>query len=209
MTMDVGKDIFLAGWIVLAVIRVRYRLIARGVPIVVNRKDARELMLLAQLAVGMVVVPALYVFTPLLDFANYHLPTWTAWLGAIVLAGALWLFWRSHAALRENFSDSLQLRQGHRLITSGVYARIRHPMYAGAWLWAVAQVLLLTNWLAGWSSLPTFGLLYFLRAPREEQMMLDQFGAEYQAYMDRTGRVIPHETSSGRQHWFGGSSIDR
>lgn len=188
---DIVTTIYLAGWTLLAIIRIRARFASARRPTVVNRKDSREIVLLAQLAIGMAVLPLVYVFTPYLDFANYRFQDATAWVGAAVMAGALWLFWRCHAALRENFSDSLQLRRGHELITTGVYTHIRHPMYAGGWLWSLAHVLLLHNWIAGWSSLLTFGILYFARVPREEQMMLERFGNQYRAYMDRTGRVIP------------------
>jgi protein-S-isoprenylcysteine O-methyltransferase Ste14 len=40
--------------------------------------------------------------------------------------------------------------------------------------------------------LALFAPLYFLRVPREERMMLDRFGEEFCAYMDRTGRVVPY-----------------
>ncbi|AUS08952.1 hypothetical protein C1X05_08910 [Laceyella sacchari] len=113
------------------------------------------------------------------------------WAGVMVLVVAFWLFWCSHADLGRNWSYTLELRKGHQLITSGVYEYIRHPMYAAIWMWGVAQVLLLHNWIAGWSHLLSFSLLYFLRVPREEQMMLNQFGEEYQSYMNRTGRIIP------------------
>jgi protein-S-isoprenylcysteine O-methyltransferase Ste14 len=109
----------------------------------------------------------------------------------IILAMAVWLFWRSHADLGRNWSPSLELREGHELVTEGVYRSVRHPMYASMWLWGVAQALLLQNWIAGWVSLVMFMPLYLLRVPREERMMLDEFGEEYRAYMDRTGRVIP------------------
>jgi len=33
--------------------------------------------------------------------------------------------------------------------------------------------------------------MYVLRVPREEQMMLEQFGEAYRVYMNQTGRVIP------------------
>jgi protein-S-isoprenylcysteine O-methyltransferase Ste14 len=33
--------------------------------------------------------------------------------------------------------------------------------------------------------------MYVLRVPREEQMMLEQFGEAYRMYMNQTGRVIP------------------
>ena len=64
-------------------------------------------------------------------------------------------------------------------------------MYAALWLWGVAQALLIHNWIAGFSQLVSFAVLYFLRVPREKRMMLDRFGAEYPAYIGRTGRVLP------------------
>jgi protein-S-isoprenylcysteine O-methyltransferase Ste14 len=112
-------------------------------------------------------------------------------VGIIILAMAVWLFWRSHADLGRNWSPSLELREGHELVTEGVYRLVRHPMYASMWLWGVAQALLLQNWIAGWVSLVMFMPLYLLRVPREERMMLDEFGEEYRAYMNHTGRVIP------------------
>ena len=77
------------------------------------------------------------------------------------------------------------------LVTDGIYSYIRHPIYAGLWLWAIAQPLLLQNWLAGFALLVLFTPLYFTRRPREEGLMLDYFGEEYRAYMGRTGRILP------------------
>lgn len=64
-------------------------------------------------------------------------------------------------------------------------------MYASQWLWSVAQPLLLQNWIAGWVGPLLFLPLYVLRVPREERMMLEQFGEAYRAYVSRTGRVFP------------------
>ena len=58
-------------------------------------------------------------------------------------------------------------------------------------LWGAATALLMTHWIAGLATLILFGLVYFVRVPREEQMMLDHFGEEYRAYLKRTGRVLP------------------
>ncbi len=80
---------------------------------------------------------------------------------------------------------------GHTLVAEGVYRTIRHPMYASQMLLGVAQILLLQNWIAGPAGLLLFLPLYWVRVPREEQMMLDQFGADYRAYMARTGRILP------------------
>jgi protein-S-isoprenylcysteine O-methyltransferase Ste14 len=65
-------------------------------------------------------------------------------------------------------------------------------MYASEWLSGIAQPLLLQNWVAGWAGLALFTPLYVLPVPREERMMLDRFGEEYRARMNRTGRLVPH-----------------
>jgi protein-S-isoprenylcysteine O-methyltransferase Ste14 len=140
---------------------------------------------------GLIFLPLVYLLTPWLDFADYRLPAWAGWAGAAVFAAALWLLWRSHADLGRHWSATLQVQQEHSLVTQGVYRSIRHPMYAAHWLWAVAQALLLQNWIAGPSMLVTFLPSYLVRVPREEQMMLDHFGQEYRQYMQRTGRVVP------------------
>jgi protein-S-isoprenylcysteine O-methyltransferase Ste14 len=64
-------------------------------------------------------------------------------------------------------------------------------MYASIFLWCVAQGLLLPNWLAGWSALVTFAVMYVVRTPREERMMCEFLGQPYRDYMARTGRLIP------------------
>ena len=77
-------------------------------------------------------------------------------------------------------------------MTNGVYQTVRHPMYTSLWLWVIAQGLVLTNWIAGLSGMATFGALYFTRVGAEEAMMLEQFGDQYQAYMQRTKRLLPY-----------------
>jgi protein-S-isoprenylcysteine O-methyltransferase Ste14 len=107
------------------------------------------------------------------------------------MAGALVVFWRAHADLGQNWSPTLQIREGHRLVTNGIYQSIRHPMYASQWLWVIAQALLLQNWIAGLGGVISFLPMYLLRVGPEEQMMVDEFGEEYRNYMGRTGRVLP------------------
>lgn len=191
------KAIYFVGWLGIFSVRLWYRWRARNNQIVVSRKDALEMALLALAFVGIVLVPLLYVLTSLLDFADYSLPPWAGWMGTGILAAALWLLWRSHADLGRNWSATLEVRQGHQLIVSGVYTHVRHPMYAAIMLWGLAQSLLLHNWIAGWSHVVSFLILYALRVPREERMMREQFGDAYRSYMERTGRIIPR--LSGKQ----------
>src|SRR5215813_2489015 len=105
----------------------------------VSRIDARERILLVSVGVASLLLPILYLFTPWLAFADYRLPIPAAWCGSAILVLALWLFWRSHADLGENWSITLELRLGHQFVRHGVYRSVRHPMYASILLWDVGQ----------------------------------------------------------------------
>ena len=135
--------------------------------------------------------PAIYVLTGQPKFAAYPFSPLLAWLGAATFALALWLFHRTHRELGRNWSVTLEIREQHALVTTGVYSRLRHPMYAAFWLWALAQALLLPNWIAGPAGLVGFGTLFLFRIGREERLMMETFGDEYRRYMARTHRIIP------------------
>ena len=160
----------------------------------VRAKDHRtttDALLTALPALGMFILPVIYVLTPWLDFADYHLPMWAGWIGVAIFAVAVWLLWRSHADLARNFSPRMEILEGHSLVTQGVFRHIRHPIYCAHLLWGIAQVFLLQNWIAGFSMLVTFVPGYLYRARVEEQMMIEHFGDEYREYQARTGRLFP------------------
>jgi len=182
--------IFLAFFVVGSVVRKVYTSRRRGVKAEKKRGGVLDIILVGSAGVGMT-VPLVYLFTPWLDFANYNLPGWSGWVGTAVFAGAIFMLWRSHADLGRNWSATLRITGQHSLVTSGVYRRIRHPMYTAHLLWAIAQGLLLANWIAGWAFLVLSVPLYLMRIPKEEQMMLEYFGEEYRLYISRTGRLIP------------------
>ena len=156
-----------------------------------RRVTSQEKTLLGLLSLGGLVAPLIYGFTNWLNFANYTLPTWAGWLGVLITAGAVFVFWRAHADLGINWSPTLEIREKHELITRGIYGVIRHPMYASQWLLSIATPLLLQNWIAGFLNLLVFIPFYLLRVKAEEQMMLDSFGTQYQEYIKNTGRVLP------------------
>ena len=188
--LNTFEVIYLAGFVVGSVIRKVYTAKSRGIKTTKNYSSVPDIILVSAAGVGMV-VPLLYLFTPWLDFANYKLPVWCGCIGTVVFAGAIFMLWRTHADLGLNWTARLRITCQHSLVTSGVYRRIRHPMYTAHLLWAIAQGLLLSNWLAGWAFLILSVPLYLVRIPKEEQMMLEHFGEEYRAYKSRTGRLIP------------------
>jgi protein-S-isoprenylcysteine O-methyltransferase Ste14 len=182
--------IYLIGLLAASVIRKRY-LKGMTQQEKINAIKGPDGLLLLLVAIAMFILPLTYIFTQKLDFANYYLPTWIGWLGAPTFAIALWLLWRSHKDLGKNFSLTTETKEEQTLVTTGVYKKIRHPMYTAHLIWAIAQAMLLQNWIAGPSFFIASILLYIKRIPREEEMMIKEFGKEYEDYMEKTGRLLP------------------
>ncbi|MEM1217303.1 MAG: protein-S-isoprenylcysteine O-methyltransferase [Bacteroidota bacterium] len=159
--------------------------------IVVDQKTTTEKVLLFLVFLGLFILPLLFLVSPWLGFADFEAPIGASIAGMLLIPPSWWLFYRSHKDLGMNWSPSLEVREGHTLITNGVYQRMRHPMYSAIWLWCFVQALLLPNLVAGLAGLVTFGLMYFIRVPQEEKMMLDKFGEQYENYRQRTGRILP------------------
>jgi protein-S-isoprenylcysteine O-methyltransferase Ste14 len=191
MTPAISKLAFAVlaiGWYL---IRYRHARRSRREAVLRSDRGPRETALLLVSLTGLGLIPFFYLATSAPRFAAYAFHPAQAWLGVLFAAASLLMFHLTHRALGRNWSISLDVREGHQLITDGVYRSVRHPMYTAFWLWAVAQALLLPNWVAGCSGIVGFGILFFGRVAREEQMMLDTFGDRYRDYMARTNRVIP------------------
>ena len=186
----IAKALILAATAVMIAIRAPHGHRSRGIRVVKTRKGALEIGLLTLAWLGFF-VPLIWIASPAFWFAEYPLRGGPLILGVICFVIGLWLFYRSHADLGRNWSITLEVREGHRLITQGVYRRIRHPMYSALVLYAVAHALVIPNWVAGPSNLVAFAVLFALRVRAEERMMLEQFGDEYSAYIARTKRLVP------------------
>lgn len=88
-----------------------------------------------------------------------------------------------------NFNIVPEIKQGSELITQGPYRFIRHPMYAGVTLIALAEIISL---FALWK-VPVFILLMvvlYLKASREERLWCAK-SDEYRAFQKKTKMFIP------------------
>ena len=173
------------------IIRYPFQRRARKKPVRYSLVDLKERTLLLVATVGLFVVPALHLLLGLGREFNHQTHPGLITAGFVTLLLALWLFRRSHVDLADNWSISLEVREHHRLIQRGVYRLIRHPMYTSFLLLACAQALLIPNSLVAIVGFAAALMLILLRIPREERMMLTEFGEEYRDYMKKTKRLIP------------------
>ena len=117
-------------------------------------------------------------------------PGWLRWLGFFLGLASLTFWIWAQEALGKEWSPQLQLREEHHLVTTGPYARVRHPIYTAMFGYGTSLALVTANWaFLGLAVLVIGGLI--ARVPKEEQMMLEEFGEEYKAYIKNTGRFFP------------------
>ncbi len=119
-------------------------------------------------------------------------PVWPGvrWLGAALalagLAGALWTF----SSLAENLSRKLGIRAHGRLITSGPYRFVRHPLYSSGLLMCAGVALVLASWLA-MVGVGIAAAAIRSRIPAEEAVLREHYGDAYRDYERRSGALMP------------------
>lgn len=118
--------------------------------------------------------------------------------GAAALLGGLGLYLTGMAALGPAYDVSstfgARLHEGQRLVTSGPYAVVRHPMYLGLAVAAVGGLLLYRTWtcLAYVAALPVL----VVRARREDEALAEDFGHAWVTYRDGVRSWIPGPQSN-------------
>jgi protein-S-isoprenylcysteine O-methyltransferase Ste14 len=136
--------------------------------------------------------------SPLVYLIN---PAWMAWskiglaesirslgaaLGVLCIFGIYWLF----SSIGSSITPTAATREEHKLVTSGPYRWVRHPLYTVGTSMFIALGLMADSWF-----ILALAILAFIamawRTPQEEANLIEKFGDEYRDYMKRTGRYLP------------------
>lgn len=118
-----------------------------------------------------------------------HHPWWQYAGAAAAAAGLAFTIW-SRFVLGRYWSGVIALKQDHHLVQRGPYSRIRHPLYTGLILAASGTAAAAGAPL----TLPGVVLLtlcFLRRARREDALLSQHFGAEFDAYRRQTGQLLP------------------
>ncbi len=164
-----------------------------------NRAPEGRVVVYTRLFAGipLILVTFAYLFRPrVLAWASFSLPVEARWLGAALCAASVPALWWVQQHLGRNFSGELRLRSDHTLVTTGPYRYVRHPMYTVFLTLLTGFLLLSANWFIGGGSLAVVIVILIFRTGREEDMLLEAFGEQYQAYLNRTGRFLPRLRNS-------------
>ncbi len=153
-----------------------------------------KLAFIVMAGLGFLIIPLFVIylgFPTVLPWMYMGLPEVVRWVGfvasIIVCIFLLWVF----KTIGKAGSKHLIVSEEMKLVTTGPYTRVRHPMYSLFMLYSIIWFLITDHW--GISAI-FFGLMLFIvfvRTSEEEKVLIEKFGDEYRQYMERTSRYLP------------------
>jgi protein-S-isoprenylcysteine O-methyltransferase Ste14 len=108
---------------------------------------------------------------------------------AVGIAGFVLAFW-ARILLGGEWSSSVTLKAGHRLIESGPYAFVRHPIYSGLLL-AMVGTAIAGNELRMYLAVVVAFASWWYKSRLEERLLIHSLGKSYVEYRQRTYAMIP------------------
>lgn len=107
---------------------------------------------------------------------------WHHWIGAAISVPGLFLWMLA----RHQIGDSFAVRaEAKKLVTHGLYSKIRHPIYVFGGL-ALFGVFLALGWYIWTAVFLLMNLGQYFRIKREEKVLSEAFGADYRIYKATT-----------------------
>ena len=139
------------------------------------------------------IVAGVWLWRPIPIPLGSGLSTLSSSAGIILLSAGCSLYLWGLRSLGSMFGPSsgfgVRLSAGHRLIDSGPYARVRHPMYLAVMIAALGSLLLYRTWATLAFAVLMLGLV--VRSRREERVLAQEFGQEWREYAARVPAWIP------------------
>jgi len=143
--------------------------------------------------------PAFFIWLILLmatSFQNLQRPLYTIQspmnvVGALIFIIGLVITVNAQMTLKRNYSSMLRIREGHQLITHGIYKYVRHPVYTGTLLRTFAIPIYTTSLLGFLFALVGIPLIIY-RIGVEEKMLIEEFSDEYLEYTKATRKLFPY-----------------
>jgi len=156
-----------------------------------SRPVGRQRWLLAGLLLLGVTLMFLLPYGDRRGWLTYNAPDALRYLGlGLYFAGNVLAF-AAVKTLGKQYSGYVTLQDDHQLVQEGIYGRIRHPIYLRMLMVGVGVPLIFRSWL--WIPLLAFVVVFITyRIRKEEKLLAEQFGPEFEAYRRRTWRLLPY-----------------
>jgi protein-S-isoprenylcysteine O-methyltransferase Ste14 len=129
-------------------------------------------------------------FSPLIG-EQYALNVVLQILGAGIAAVSVWLAMSAVRELGKQWSLQARLLEGHKLVTTGVYQIIRHPIYTAMMGMLISTGIVFSHWIALIAAIVVFLIGTGIRTSIEERLLSDGFGEEFREWKARVPGLIP------------------
>ena len=130
------------------------------------------------------------VFSPL--FGDYFIVNIVLQVVAVILAAAsVWLMMAAIKELGKQWSLQARLIEGHKLVTTGVYQIVRHPIYTAMLGMLVATGVAFSRWYVVLPAVVVFIIGTKIRTVFEERLLRDAFGQEFEDFQASVPGLIP------------------
>ncbi len=130
------------------------------------------------------------VFSPVVD-GQYVLNLILQMLAVAIAISSVWLAMSAIKELGKQWSLAARLVENHKLITTGVYQTVRHPIYTAMLGMLVATGLVYSHWIALVVSVIVFIIGTKIRTNLEEGLLRDAFGREFEDWKAKVPGLIP------------------
>jgi protein-S-isoprenylcysteine O-methyltransferase Ste14 len=104
---------------------------------------------------------------------------------------SVWVSMTSIKTLGKEWSLEARLVEDHRLVTTGPYSWVRHPIYSAMLAKLISTGIVLSHWIGLVAGLVIFVIGTTIRTRSEEKLLRSQFGTAYDDYARRVPALVP------------------
>lgn len=136
------------------------------------------------------IMPRRPFFSPMIE-GQFVLSTALSIIAVLIAAVSVWLAIAAIKELGRQWSLTARLTEGHKLVTTGVYGLVRHPIYTAMLGMLVATGVVLSDWPGRVIGFAFFLIGTFIRIRFEEKLLTHAFGKEFAEWKSCVPALIP------------------
>ena len=185
---------FVAIFIASAAISIYHRRRARASGEPISRREEGKLAMLLRAIFALPVILSFfaYMLNPKwMAWSIVPLPIWVRWVGVCLGTLTLPLLWWLFSSIGSNISETVLTKSEHKLVTSGPFRWVRHPLYGVSMVLFFSYGMIASNWWMMSCTALALVMVLAVVIPKEEEALVAKFGEAYEKYCKRAGKLLP------------------
>jgi protein-S-isoprenylcysteine O-methyltransferase Ste14 len=126
-----------------------------------------------------------------LEWTRLPVVPFVRWIAVGLMPLGIALFAWGFASIGDQFRGGVGLYDDHRLVTTGAYRFVRHPIYLSFIVLMLVAAVVSANWVIAAAGLALVSIIPLIRIPIEERELAERFSSEWTRYRDATGCFLP------------------